>query len=112
MLTDAAGVQLCCGAPCCAVLCSIGRAAYEHAQATALLATDPCTLHPSQPEITLGVIPGMGGTQRLARVVGKSVAMELVLTGRRVSADEAARIGLISRAVPAEELMPEARRVS
>jgi enoyl-CoA hydratase/carnithine racemase len=54
----------------------------------------------------------MGGTQRLARAVGKSVAMELVLTGRRVSADEAARIGLISRAVPAEELMPEARRVS
>jgi enoyl-CoA hydratase/carnithine racemase len=54
----------------------------------------------------------MGGTQRLARAVGKSLAMELVLTGRRVSADEAARIGLISRAVPAEELMPEARRVS
>jgi len=64
-----------------------------------------------QPEISLGVIPGMGGTQRLARAIGKSRAMELTLTGARISAAEAVRIGLVSRAVPAEQLMDEARKV-
>jgi enoyl-CoA hydratase len=54
----------------------------------------------------------MGGTQRLTRAVGKSRAMEMILTGARVSAGEAARIGLISRSVPAAELMDEVLRVA
>ncbi|KIP05640.1 hypothetical protein PHLGIDRAFT_25001 [Phlebiopsis gigantea 11061_1 CR5-6] len=56
-----------------------------------------------QPEISIGVIPGGGGTQRLARVIGKSRTMELTLTGRNVSADEAAAWGMVSRVVPPEE---------
>lgn len=61
-----------------------------------------------QPEITLGVIPGMGGTQRLTRSVGKAKAMELCLTGRMMNADEAERAGLVARIVPAEQLLEEA----
>ena len=75
-----------------------------------IIAADTAAL--GQPEITLGVIPGMGGTQRLTRAVGKSRAMEIILTGARVSANEAARIGLVSRAVPAAELMQEVRHVA
>ncbi|NTZ91882.1 enoyl-CoA hydratase [Agrobacterium tumefaciens] len=61
-----------------------------------------------QPEITLGVIPGMGGSQRLTRAVGKAKAMDLVLTGRMMDAAEAERAGLVSRIVPAANLMEEA----
>ena len=61
-----------------------------------------------QPEIKLGVIPGMGGTQRLTRAVGKAKAMELILTGRLMDAEEAERSGLVARVVPAAELQDAA----
>lgn len=61
-----------------------------------------------QPEITLGVLPGMGGSQRLTRAVGKSKAMDLCLTGRMMGAEEAERAGLVARVVPAEQLLDEA----
>jgi enoyl-CoA hydratase len=61
-----------------------------------------------QPEITLGIIPGAGGTQRLARALGKAKAMDLILTGRMMDAAEAERAGLVSRVVPADRLMEEA----
>jgi len=65
-----------------------------------------------QPEITLGVIPGAGGTQRLTRFVGKAKAMDMVLTGRMMDAAEAERSGLVSRVVPAEKLIEEALAVA
>ena len=60
-----------------------------------------------QPEITLGVMPGMGGSQRLTRFVGKSKAMDMCLTGRMMDAEEAERCGLVSRVVPVSSLMNE-----
>src|SRR5437870_6393869 len=65
-----------------------------------------------QPEIALGVIPGIGGTQRLPRAVGKAKAMDLILTGRWMDAAEAERAGLVARVVPAASLMEEAMKVA
>lgn len=75
-----------------------------------ILAAD--TARFGQPEINLGVIPGIGGTQRLPRAIGKYKAAELVLTGRLIGAEEAERSGLVSRVVPADELLAEAENVA
>lgn len=65
-----------------------------------------------QPEITLGIIPGMGGTQRLTRAVGKYKAMDLILTGRMMDAEEAERSGLVSRVLPAEGFADEVQKIA
>jgi enoyl-CoA hydratase len=65
-----------------------------------------------QPEIKLGVAPGMGGSQRLTRAVGKAKAMDLCLTGRMMDAEEAERAGLVSRIVPAQSLIEEALKIA
>ena len=65
-----------------------------------------------QPEINLGIIPGIGGTQRLPRAIGKAKSADLVLTGRMMTADEAERAGLVSRVVPATQLLDEAAEVA
>jgi enoyl-CoA hydratase len=64
------------------------------------------------PEVGLGIIPGYGGTQRLARLVGRGKAIEMVLTGQRIGADEAHRIGLVNRVVPQASLLAEARALA
>jgi len=77
---------------------------------TIRLAADTARL--GQPEINLGLIPGYAGTQRLTRLVGRGVALELLLTGDPISAAEAHRIGLVNRVVPAADLMAEARKLA
>jgi enoyl-CoA hydratase len=77
---------------------------------TLRLAADGARL--GQPEIALGLIPGYAGTQRLPRLVGRGQAMEMILGGAPISADEALRIGLVNRVVPAAELMTEARTLA
>jgi enoyl-CoA hydratase len=77
---------------------------------TLRLAADGARL--GQPEIALGLIPGYAGTQRLPRLVGRGKAMEMILGGAPISADEALRIGLVNRVVPAAELMTEARTLA
>ena len=65
-----------------------------------------------QPEVGLGIIPGFGGTQRLPRIVGISKAMELILTGKNISATEAKEIGLVDAVYPPEELMAQAVKLA
>jgi enoyl-CoA hydratase/carnithine racemase len=77
---------------------------------TLRIAADTARL--GQPEINLGILPGYAGTQRLSRLVGKGVAMDLLLTGRQVKADEALQIGLVNRVVPAADLMGEAKKLA
>ena len=77
---------------------------------TIRIAADTAKL--GQPEINLGIIPGYAGTQRLARIVGKGRALELLLSGDQISAREAHRLGLVNRVVPAAELLAEAKRLA
>src|SRR3954471_20490500 len=77
---------------------------------TLRLAADTAKL--GQPEINLGLIPGYAGTQRLTRLVGKGRALELLLTGDQITAQEAHRVGLVNRVVPAADLMGEAQRLA
>jgi enoyl-CoA hydratase len=65
-----------------------------------------------QPEVNLGICPGFGGTQRLARLVGKARALEIICTGRQVQADEAQRIGIVNHVVPHEQLHPEGLKLA
>ena len=75
-----------------------------------ILASDTAKF--SQPEVTIGIMPGMGGTQRLVRAVGKAKAMEMILTGRMMDAAEAERAGLVARVVPAADLMAETMKAA
>jgi enoyl-CoA hydratase len=77
---------------------------------TLRIAADSARL--GQPEINLGIIPGYAATQRLSRLVGKGIALEILLTGRQLKAEEALQIGLVNKVVPAAELMNEARKLA
>ncbi|MBV9281057.1 MAG: enoyl-CoA hydratase/isomerase family protein, partial [Chloroflexi bacterium] len=65
-----------------------------------------------QPEVALGIIPGFGGTQRLPRLIGRTRALELIVTGRRIRADEAYQMGLVNRVVPPDQLLPIAEEMA
>ena len=75
-----------------------------------IIASETATF--GQPEVNVGIIPGAGGTQRLPRVVGKYKAMEMILTGKSISAEEAYRVGLVNRVVPPESLMEETKKIA
>ena len=77
---------------------------------TLRIAADTARL--GQPEINLGIVPGYGGTQRLSRLVGKGVALDLLLTGRHVTAGEALQVGLVNRVLPAGELLAAAKALA
>src|SRR5213080_1495045 len=77
---------------------------------TMRLATENAKL--GQPEVKVGIIPGYGGTQRLPRLVGKGIAMQLLLTGEMISAQEAHRIGLVNEVLPAAQLIPRAETIA
>src|SRR5262249_15222649 len=77
---------------------------------TLRIAADTAKL--GQPEVALGLIPGYAGTQRLPRLVGKGKAMEMILTGAPITAEDALRIGLVNKVVPAADLMTEARALA
>jgi len=77
---------------------------------TIRIAADSAKL--GQPEVNLGILPGFAGTQRLTRLVGKGAALDLLLTGRHVTADEAHRLGLVTRVVPATDVLPNARALA
>ena len=75
-----------------------------------IIASETATF--GQPEVNVGIMPGAGGTQRLTRAVGKYRAMEMILTGKSITAEEAQRIGLVNRVVPKEKLMEEAKKIA
>jgi enoyl-CoA hydratase len=75
-----------------------------------IIASETATF--GQPEVNVGIMPGAGGTQRLTQAVGKYKAMEMILTGRSISAEEAHRVGLVNRVVPVESLMDETKKIA
>src|SRR5690349_20353170 len=90
--------------------CALGGGCEIATACTMRLASDSAKL--GQPEVKLGIIPGYGGTQRLPRLVGKGIAMQMVLAGEMITAQEAHRIGLVIEVVPLAELMPRAEAIA